>query len=694
MAGLNLESYIKLDRSVIDSANLCDRFSDHDLTSIGAYCLNALERDKQSRIQWLNRTQAALDLAMQVQQEKTFPWPNCSNIVFPLVTIAAMQFHARAYPTIVQGKDVVKCRVVGPDPTGAAKARAENISAHMSWQLTEQDEAWEEDTDRALLNLAIVGCGFKKSYYDDELGHNVSCYVPAQDLVVNYWAKSVETAQVKTQLIPMDRNKMHSRIESGVFRDIRKEAWYDEPPADVERHPDSDNRNGLEAPDADYDSPFHMCEQHTWLDLDNDGYAEPYIVTFEETTGCVVRIVTRFDRDEDIKRTSSGAIIRISPWEYYTKMPFIPSPDGGLLDIGFGILLGPLNESVNAAINQLFDAGTLSNTSGGFLGKGAKIRGGVYDFAPFSWNRVDSTGDDLRKNIVPLPVREPSGVIFNLLGLIIDYTNRISSTTDLNVGESIGQNTPAHTAQMMSEQGQKIYTAIYKRLWRSLRKEYQKLYQLNSVYLPAKFTYGAGATIGREDYLGPASGVVPVADPSIASEAQRYARAAAVKQLSIGNPAYDADKVEQEILRALGVEDVDAIYKGVESAPPPQPDVRIQIEGMRSQIAMAQLEWKKQEFLVTIQQTARINEAKIAEIQAKILKIHEEGSAVSKKQQIDAFRASMELIREQNKGLDGQMKMIMEIGKNELASTAGQGAISGLEGPSSNQGILPPAGIA
>lgn len=699
MSCLNIESPIKLTKEVIESGNICNLFEEDDLKRIGEWCYQSYARDLESRRPWYRRTRAALELAMQVQKSKTFPWQNCSNIIFPLVTIAALQFHARAYPTIVSGSKVVKCQVIGPDPDGTAKARADKISDHMSWQLLEQDECWEEEQDRGLLNVSIVGCGFKKSYYDAYLGHNVSHYVHAKDLVFDYWAKSIETAQTKTHIIPMFRNDIYTRVKAEAFRDVLDSSWYT---ADPILHPDEfreedDNRDGTEQPLSSSEAPFTMLEQHCWLDLDGDGYAEPYIVTLEESSHEVVRIVTRFNREEDIERDRFGTIIRINAWEYFTKIPFIPAPDGSMMDVGFGVLLGPLNESVNAAINQLFDAGTLSNTAGGFLGRGAKIRGGVYEFAPFSWQRVDSTGDDLRKSVYPLPVREPSNVMFQLLGLIIDYANRVSGTTDINVGENIGQNTPAETSRMLSEQGQKIYTAIYKRIWRSMKREYQKLFKLNSVYLPMTVRYGAGtATIGREDYTGSASGIVPVADPNISSEAMRYGRASALKQLAMNNPAYDADAVEVEVLQSIGIQDPGVYYKGVANTPPPPPDVKLQIQQMKTQGDLARLEFEKQKFIATLQETMRLNSAKMEVMAAQVFKLLEEGKNVEAKQRVDAFRASMELIREQNASLEGQIKSLMEIGRNELESgiTSGRGSLSGMEGASSNTGVVPTPGVA
>src|SRR5690606_11333884 len=245
-------------------------------------------------------------------------------------------------------------------------------------------------------NLSIVGVGFKKTYYSGDRGHNVSCYVQAKDLVFDYWAKSIETCKTKTHRLPLYRNDVYSAVKSGKYRDILEESWYKVAAAVPlqPRQDEQDQRDGIDRPPSDMDTPFAMCEQHCWLDLDGDGYDEPYIVTFEETTGCVVRIVTRFDREEDILRNTRGEIIHITPREDSSKIAFVPAPDGSMMDIGFSTFLGPLNESINSAINQLFDAGTMANTSGGLLGRGAKIRGGVYEFSPFEWSRVDSTGDD------------------------------------------------------------------------------------------------------------------------------------------------------------------------------------------------------------------------------------------------------------------------------------------------------------
>lgn len=622
---LRLDSYLgRLDESVINSPNLCGRFSSDDLKRIGIECWDGYNRDELSRAVWLRRNEAGMDLALQIQKDKTFPWPGCANVAFPLVTIAAQQFHARAYPAIVPSNEVVKCKVFGEDPTGAKTKHAERVSTHMSWQLLYQDKSWEEQEDKAILNLSIVGCNFKKSYHDARKSHNVSDLVLAKDLVLNYWAKSVEECPRKTHKIPFFRNEIYENIVRRIWRDILKEAWYQgAPPNRVsEARTQQDNRQGVQPPMPDSTSSFLFGEQHCWLDLDDDGYAEPYIITFELTSKSVVRIVSRISRITDVHRAVSGAhagkIYKIEAEEYFTKKTFIPSPDGGIYDIGFGIFLGPLNEAVNSLVNMLLDCGTMQTTGGGFLARGAKIRGGTYTVAPFEWKRVDSTGDDLRKSIFPLPVNAPSDVLFQLLSLLINYTSRVSGTTDITVGENPGQNTPAQTSQMMNENGQKIYTAIFKRVWRASKEEFAKLFKLNGKFLPLDQEFPGGAT--RDDYQGSADQIFPVADPNVTSDTQRVQLAITLKQAAATTPGYNTDAVERRFLKAIKVDAPEEVYRGTEGSPPPK-DPKLVIAELKEQgetgRKQMELEAKSQEFILALMEERRVNNAKIVELMAK-----------------------------------------------------------------------------
>ncbi len=660
---LHLDTKLTLNAETIKAKNLTSRFSESDLTKLGGWVYEGYKKDKESRSRWERRNQAGMDLALQMQRAKTFPWVGCSNVAFPLVTIAAMQFHARAYPSVISGTDVVKTRTLGPDPDGTLLLRSQRISSHMSWQCLEEDTSWEEQHDRGLLNLAIVGCNFMKSYYDAREGHNVSELVLAKDLVLNYYSKSVEAAKRKTHCVPLDRDVIYERVRRGVYADVLESNWFNAFPTQSTTESNQsheDRRQGVEPPQPDEVTPFRGLEQHVMLDLDRDGYPEPYIITLEAESQTVLRLVTGFDREEDVERLPDGRIISIQRQHYFTKYSFIPAADGGIYDIGFGVLLGPLNESVNTAINQIFDAGTMATTAGGFLARGAKIRGGTYTFAPFGWQRVDSTGDDLRKSIFPLPVREPSTILFQLLTLLIDYTNRISGSTDMLVGENPGQNTPAETSRAMVEQGTKIFNAIFKRVWRCMKEEFRKLYILNAIYLPDESRFGAaGAWIRREDYFGNPQTVAPAADPNLSSKTERIQLAMAIKAAAAQNPGYDPDKVENFYLSALEVpaDQISQLYPGV-AGKQPGPSEKVQIQMLKNEAEEKSLQADMAKFGVEIAETRRLNSAQITKIQGDLAIAAAAAQGDETDRQINAMNTQLGLLKQHDQRLAEQAERI------------------------------------
>lgn len=581
---LALQNKLKLDAEAIKSKNLTGEFSDEDLKHIGECCQRGWKVDEESRSAWLRRSEAGMNLALQLQENRSFPWADCANVKFPLISIAALQFHARAYPAIVDAPRVVKCSISGEDPEGVAAARAYRVACHMSWQRLEQDTAWESQHDRAILSSTIVGMAFKKPYYDGGKGYPVSDFVAAKDLTLNYWSKSVAASPRKTHHIPLSGNEVYTFVKRKMYRDCLAEPWYTsrQSPQVTMSEQKADRRTGDTPPATpDYTTPLIAMEQHVQLDLDGDGYDEPYIITFEKESGYVLRIVLRFDSEDDVEHNAAGEVVSIKAEEYFVPMPFIPSPDGGIYGIGFGVFLGPLNESVNSLINMLTDAGTLQTTAGGFLARGAKIRGGQTNFSPFEWKRVDSTGDDLQKSIFPLPVRDPSSVLFELLGLLINYTNRIAGVTDIMVGENPGQNTPAQTTQTMVEMGQKIYAALFKRLWRSAKDEFQRIFEINKITLSDTKPLPTGGTL--EDYQAtPTAMISPVADPNITSQSQSTQIATMVLQRADMKPGYDKDAVETNWLESIGVKDAARLYKGANDAPPPE-DPKLVIARMNNE---------------------------------------------------------------------------------------------------------------
>lgn len=656
---LQLSNHLVIDSEVRQAKNLCDRFSDDDLAKIGQYCYQGFQSDKFSRSAWEDRTSAAMDMAMQVSQAKNFPWPGCANVVFPLISIAALQFSSRSYSNIIQGTEVVHYRVVGEDPTGEIKLRADTIGCHMSWQVLEQDRGWEEQHDRLLINLSIVGTNFIKTFNRD--GYNTSLLVMASDLVLDYFAKSVEDCTRKTHIIRLYKNEVISNCRSGLFVDVEEEAWFKSrsTPPQTSSTISRDNRHGTSPPAADDEAPFEFHEQHRFLDLDDDGYAEPYIVTYEATSKKVVRIVARWERDVDVER-DGDQIVSIRPWEYFTKYGFIPSPDGGIYDIGFGVLLGPLNESVNTLINQLLDAGTMSNATGGFLGRGAKFKGGVYTMAPWEWKRVDAQGDDIRKNLVPFEGHEPSMTLFRLLDLLINYIQRLSGATDIMVGETPGQNTPAETSRNALEQGMMIYSTIFKRVWRSMKEEFKKLHRLNSVYLPEKTYFGdKNYVVRREDYTSNSDFVIPVADPNVTSEAQRVQRATAIRQASLTRSGYDPDAVERYYLKALRVDSVNTLFPGSKAMPPGKSE-KLALEEMRLQAKQLALQVQARRDMLMLMETQRLNTAQIAKLQAEALKLMADTEQARDSHQLQVMQTFTDTLIAHNDQITDRLRMMHE----------------------------------
>jgi chaperonin GroES len=573
--GVNPDSLPSVDM-LLSSVNIADRLDDDVLRKIGNTVVDGFETDESSRSEWMKRYENSLKLATQIVEHKSFPWQGAANIKYPLLTTACIQFSARAYPSLVTGKEIVLARTTGFDPDGRKTAAANRVSRHMSYQVLEEMEEWEEDMDRLLVMLPCTGTEFKKSYYDPIRGRNVSEHVLARELVVNYWAKSLETAVRKTHILYLTPNDIRERVLDGIFldHDLKRSTLTPDHLRSI-----SDMVQGLSPPFDDEDAPFKIMECHTWLDLDEDDYKEPYIITVDHESRKVLRITARFDQ-EGVKYGKKNKILRIKPVEYFTKFSFIPSIDGGFYDFGWGHLLGPINETVNTTINQLLDAGTLSNMQSGFLSRGIRLRGGDSKFKPGEWKMVDTTGDDLRKGIFPMPVQQPSNVLFQLLGTMTQAGERLSNVVDILMGENPGQNQPATTTMAVIEQGLKVFTAVYKRLFRSLKYEYRKLYRLNRVYLPQESYFrvldmeqGEMMRIGQSDYQGDPTDVQPAADPNMVSEAQRLVRAQAlVSSLREGSPANPLE-IWKRYYEAMRIENPEKLLP--KELPPPPPDPKI-----------------------------------------------------------------------------------------------------------------------
>lgn len=578
---------------IIQSTNMVSELKEKELEDISKSVIEGFKTDLLSRSKWEKSVDQWTKLALQTVENKNWPWPKASNVKYPLLATAAMQFCARAYPSLVPSNgQIVQAKVIGIDPNGEKAKRAERVAKYMSYQLMEEMDDWEEEMDRLLMILPIVGVCFKKTYWDKGKTRNCSKLILPKSLVVNYWAKSLEDTERKTEIIEMSDRVLQERMREGVY-----EKYKDLPRADLASLTEvqgavsgnKDNTKQTSEPaQADESTPHILLEQHGFRDIDGDGYPEPYITTVHLASGKVMRITARF-KEKDIYYGDDGKISCITPTEYYTKYGFIPNPDGGFYDVGFGLLLGPINRSINTAINQLLDAGTLSNLQSGFLSKSLRMGPGEVKFKAGEWKWVNATAETLQKGVFPMPVREPNQTILKLLELLITSGKELASIAEIFVGKMPGQNTPATTTMASVEQGMKLFTAIYKRIYRALTSEYWKLYELNHVYLnPETAVQVMDDKIGPEDFDLESMDIKPAADPTAFSSTQKLLKAQALAEL-IPLGTINPMEVTKRILEAQEQPNIEQVMLQQQAPDPKQQEMqqKMQLEQAKAQSKMA-----------------------------------------------------------------------------------------------------------
>lgn len=587
----------KLDRA-LSFANLASDLKKKDpdkLGEIGRLVVDGYENDDTSRQGWLERNRDYMKLATQVMERKSFPWEGAANVKYPLLTTASLQFASRAYSSLVPSLDVVKAKVIGDDKDGQMTALANKLSTHLSYLVTQEIEDWEEDMDKLCFILPIVGTMFKKVYYSEGKKKICSELLSPKNVVINYYVKKLQNASRITEVQWWTPNEIKEKQ--------LKSEWleYDEQPfgpgsilQDDASLTDSAT-TGMSPPSPDEETPRKVLVQCCRLDLDGDDYKEPYIVTVDYETQKVLSIKANFYAENvEWRDAAKKEVACITPAQWFVKFDFLPNPDGGFYGIGFGILLGGLNDMVNTLTNQILDAGTISNLQAGFIGRGLRDnKQKNMSFRPGEWKWVNNPGKDLKENIFPLPVREPSQTLFNLLGTLVQSGKETASVADIMTGKMPGQNTPASTTMATIEQGLKVFTSIYKRIFRAMGKEFQLIGELCKRYAPAeivtvvgqingeKHTYG----VSRFDYekAGDLLKIIPAADPNMVSETQKLLRIQGLYEL-VQFGTINAQEMTRQALLYQGQDNVEALMQ----VPPPPEPLEIQLKKMELQDAAQQ----------------------------------------------------------------------------------------------------------
>lgn len=596
--------------------NVAEYLGDDILSKISEQCRQGFEEDEQSMQDWLLAVDEGMKLAKQIYEKKTDPWDGASSIKLPMISIATLQFASGAYSEIVRSGQVVKAHMPGFTPIAEAVNsaneqaamqaggadmydRAQRVVKYMNWQLMEEMEEWEPEMDKLLHILPVVGCVHKKTMFNPILGRSETTLVDPHSFIVNQDAPSLDRAPMKSELLPtMSENDLVERIRAGLFLDI-----------DYAEGDDSDSRK-------EYD----FVECHTFYDIDGDGYAEPYVVTLERGSWKVARVVARYEARDVILVERTGEIARIEPVEHYSKYEFIPDFEGGYWSLGWAHLLAPTTAAANSLTNQLIDAGSLANIQGGFFGQNVKLQeGGEIRLKQGQWKRVKATGMKLADSFFPVPVREPSDVLFQLLGFITEMGRELASVTDTMVGE-VQPNTPATTVLEMVEQGQKVFSSIHKRIYRAIRGELKKLYRLNYIYADPR-QYQMLLNVGadpRMDFNEDDLDVLPTANPELSSKQQRRAQAQALLPLiytpaGTPTPGIDAMAVMKFFIEQLGVENPEQFM------PPPDPAAQEEAQEAKEADRILRDESVKQSMATT-----KKIEVDIQRGRAEVVKIGEE----------------------------------------------------------------------
>ncbi len=575
--------------AAIENKNLADKMEKEELKEISEALYAGYRADLDSCQEWLDNNQDWLAMSLLTRKVKTFPWPNASNVKFPLLATASMQFSAKAYPTLVPADGIiVKPRVIGYDPAGLRAAKADRISKHMSFQIFHRIPRWEEQMDRLIIVTSLAGMCFKKTYKDPTCKRLISRIVYPENLIVNYWAESLESAYRKTEIIQYTEDEYNARVASKEWLDIGEigegnASLAQDTPAMQKPRANNAEPNS----ESDAATPHIFLEVHTFWDVDDDEYAEPVVVTIHEPTKKVVRITSRFASDSITFDDEGKKVVYIEPIEYYTDFPFFANPDGSIYGLGLGALLGPINESVNTLVNQLVDAGTMSNMQSGFIAKGLRIQMQETKIKPGEWIGVNASGTDLKDSIFPLPVKEPSEVLFKLMQLLSDAGMKLASVSDISTGQLPGQNTPATTTNASINESSHLSTAVYKRLYAGLASEMRKIARLNSLSpeILAEESKILNIQIQTSDYDGADYDVIPAADPNGSSKSNQIQQMGQIGQHLLPLQVIDP---REFAVRMLTLADIPNPQKMIMPPQPPKPDPKLQIEQQKASVVQAQ----------------------------------------------------------------------------------------------------------
>ena len=510
--------------------NLVDSLSDDTLADIASYVSQSVDDDKTSRDEWVETYTNGLELLGLKYENRTEPFDGATGVIHPILNEAVTQFQAGAYKEMLPSGGPVRGNIVG-EATPEVEAQAKRVQDYMNYQIMYEMEEYEPEYDQMLYYLGLSGSAFKKIYRDDVLGRPVSKFVPAEDIVAPYTATDLASAERVTHIIRMSKNELRKLQVNGFYRDLEVKGDSTTETDDVREA--YDELSGREAAGDSEEVTLYEC--HCYLDLEEypdvgenneeTGIKLPYIATVSADSDEVLSVRRNFAQDDKMKKKIP----------HFVQYKFTP----GLGFYGFGLIhmIGGLSRTATNALRQLLDAGTFSNMPAGFKQRGIRVRDEAQSIQPGEFRDVDAPGGNIRDAFMPLPFKEPSATLLQLMGVVVSAGQRFAAIADMQVGDG-NQQAAVGTTIALLERGSRVMSAIHKRMYSAMKQEFKLLADVFAQYLPPEYPYdvvGAQRMIKQTDFDERVD-IIPVADPNIFSQSQRISLAQTELQLAMSNP--------------------------------------------------------------------------------------------------------------------------------------------------------------
>ena len=540
-------------------ANLAESIDDAELESIASDLIESFLADRESRKDWAAAYITGLDLLGMKIEDRSQPWAGASGVYHPMLTEAVVRFQAQAMSELMPASGPVRTKILGKLTPEKAQ-QADRVQTEMNYLITEEMPDYRDEMELMLFRLPLAGSAFKKTYYDPISELPSSIFVPAEDLVVSYGASNLRVCPRFTHVMKKTDNEVRELQVVGFYRDV------DLPEAEKDLTDIEEKYNELSGDSQTFeDDPRRMLlEMHVDINLpepfeDEDGIARPYVITIDKTSKTVLSIRRNWKEDDAKKRKLM----------HFTHYPYLPGM--GFYGTGLIHLIGGLAKSATSILRQLIDAGTLSNLPAGLKARSLRIKGDNTPLMPGEWRDADVTGGTLRESLFPMPYKEPSGVLYTLLGNVVEEGRRIGSVADIQVGD-MSANAPVGTTLALLERSLKVMSGVQARLHAALKQELRILARIVHDYMPEQYAYEMDGDFNRiEDFDGRVD-VIPVSDPNAATMAQRIMQYQAALQLSQQAPQlYDMGKLHSQMLEVLGIQDASDIIKTPEDMKPMDP---------------------------------------------------------------------------------------------------------------------------